>query len=165
MSVMALTYERHAVVRFGPCIDTIDFSMLSSSSPDRFDAFGYIRAFDVENSRSQAVKQVWERSRSRQAVYPPPELFSDATLAQVAARRAVILADHGSILLQMAGFCERQNVRTFVVASQPLEKSPFGYIFSRTIDERFFRKLFDKQVPNQLFQLCYRIARYCTASS
>ncbi|XP_075550199.1 putative glutamate receptor [Dermacentor variabilis] len=51
MSVMALTYERHAVVRFGPCIDTIDFSMLSSSSPDRFDAFGYIRAFDVELQR------------------------------------------------------------------------------------------------------------------
>ncbi|XP_070394213.1 probable glutamate receptor [Dermacentor albipictus] len=56
MSVMALTYERHAVVRFGPCIDTIDFSMLSSSSPDRFDAFGYIRAFDAEVRRGALRK-------------------------------------------------------------------------------------------------------------
>ncbi|KAH6930246.1 hypothetical protein HPB50_012258 [Hyalomma asiaticum] len=74
----------------------------------------------------------------------PTELFSDSTLAKVAARRAVVLSDHGSILLQMAGFCERQNIRTFVVASQPLESSPFGYVFSRSIDECFFRKIFDK---------------------
>ncbi|XP_049524876.1 uncharacterized protein LOC119455077 [Dermacentor silvarum] len=64
--------------------------------------------------------------------------------AEVAAHRAVVLVDHGSILLHMAGFCERQNIRTFVVASQPLDKSPYGYIFSRHIDEDFFRKLFVK---------------------
>ncbi|KAH7951446.1 hypothetical protein HPB52_009079 [Rhipicephalus sanguineus] len=144
ISAMALTYERHGVVRFGPCIDTIDFSILSSASPNQFDAFGYIRAFDVEHSRSQAVKQVWERSRSRRAMTPPTELFSDATFTRVAARRAVVLSDHGSTLFQMTSFCERQNVRTFVVASQPLESSPFGYVFSRSIDERFFRKLFSK---------------------
>ncbi|XP_070393475.1 uncharacterized protein [Dermacentor albipictus] len=100
--------------------------------------------FAAAHSRSQAVKQVWERSRSRRAMYPVAEMFSDAALAQVAARRAVILCDHGSILLQMTGFCERQNVRTFVVASQPIEQSPFGNLFSRSLDERFFRKLFDK---------------------
>ncbi|KAH7951445.1 hypothetical protein HPB52_009078 [Rhipicephalus sanguineus] len=269
MSMMALTYERHSVVRFGPCIDTIDFSMLSSASPNQFDAFSYIRAFDAEvwiavfacliclsclaalgewktaltrsrkycsllgsayghgwdlfgllfaessprryvlasqkllmvawlltvvvlansfgsllkskqavstfkpdvdsvddlaarpyltpvipsgnyyetfarHSRSLAVKQVWERSRSRGAMPPVSGLFTDSMMAQVAARRAVVLADHGSILLQVTGFCERRNVRTFVVASQPLESSPFGYVFSRSIDERFFRKLFDK---------------------
>ncbi|KAH6930248.1 hypothetical protein HPB50_012260 [Hyalomma asiaticum] len=48
MSMMALTYERHSVVRFGPCIDTVEFRMLSSSPPKQFDAFSYIRAFDVE---------------------------------------------------------------------------------------------------------------------
>ncbi|KAL1441589.1 hypothetical protein MTO96_008552 [Rhipicephalus appendiculatus] len=269
MSMMALTYERHGVVRFGPCIDTVDFSILSSSSANQFDAFSYIRAFDAvvwvavfacliclsclvalggwkttltrrrnranflerayghgwdlfgllftessprryvhasqkllmvswlltvvvlansfgsllkskqavstfkpevdsvddlaarahltpivplgnyyetfaRHSRSPAVKQVWERSRSRRAMLPIPKIFTDSIMAQVAARRAVVLADHGSMLLQVTGFCERQNVRTFVVASQPLESSPFGYVFSRSIDERFFRKLFDK---------------------
>ncbi|XP_037517999.1 uncharacterized protein LOC119394765 [Rhipicephalus sanguineus] len=98
----------------------------------------------ARHSRSLAVKQVWERSRSRGAMPPVSGLFTDSMMAQVAARRAVVLADHGSILLQVTGFCERRNVRTFVVASQPLESSPFGYVFSRSIDERFFRKLFDK---------------------
>ncbi|KAH7946400.1 hypothetical protein HPB49_024374 [Dermacentor silvarum] len=269
MSVMALSYERHSIVRFGPCIDTIAFSMLSSSSSAHFDAFSHIDAFDIEvwlavfvciiclscllalsgwkampaqrrncvtffhwaygygwellgllftessprryslasqrllvtvwlmtvvvlsntfgsllkskqavsnfkpevdgvddlaarpyltpiipggnyyqafaeHSRSKSVKKVWERSRARGAFYMPTQLFSDSTLAQVAAHRAVVLVDHGSILLHMAGFCERQNIRTFVVASQPLDKSPYGYIFSRHIDEDFFRKLFVK---------------------
>ncbi|KAL3214731.1 hypothetical protein MRX96_034710 [Rhipicephalus microplus] len=269
MSMMTLTYERHSVLRFGPCIEVIDFTILSSASPNEFDAFGYIRAFDIEvwiavfasliclsclvaigewkemligrtkhasfldcayahgwelfgllfaessprryvhasqkllmvvwlltvvvmgnsfgsllkskqavsifkpevdsvddlaarpyltpvipsrsyletfarHSRSPSVKVVWERSRSRRAMPPISELFTDSVLEQVAAHRAVVLLDQGSILLQVTGFCERRNVRTFVVAGQPLESSPFGFMFSRSIDERFFRKLFDK---------------------
>ncbi|XP_072144384.1 glutamate receptor ionotropic, kainate 5-like isoform X3 [Dermacentor andersoni] len=269
MSVMALSYERHSIVRFGPCIDTIAFSMLSSSSPAHFDAFSYIHAFGIEvwlavlvciiclscllalsswktlsirrrncatffhwaycycwellgllftessprrysltsqrllvtvwlmtvvvlsnsfgsllkskqavfnfkpevdgvddlaarphltpiiprgnyfeafaeYSPSKSVKKVWERSRARGAFYMPTQLFSDSTMAQVAAHRAVVLCERGSILFHMAGFCERQNIRTFVVASQPLDKSPYGYIFSQHFDEDFFRKLFVK---------------------
>ncbi|KAL1441588.1 hypothetical protein MTO96_008551 [Rhipicephalus appendiculatus] len=235
MSAMTLSYERHGVVRFGPCIEAIDFTILSSAPPNQFDAFSYIRAFDVEvwiavftcliclsclaalgewkailtrrrkyaSFLGSAYGHGWELFgllfaessprryvhasqkllmvawlltvivmansfgsllKSKQAVsifkpdvdsvddlaaipYLTPVIPSRSyleTFARVAARRAVVLVDRNSILLHMASFCERQNVRTFVVASQPFEISPFGYIFSRSIDERFFRKLFDK---------------------
>ncbi|KAH6930249.1 hypothetical protein HPB50_012261 [Hyalomma asiaticum] len=220
MSVMALSYERFPIVRFSPCIDTIPFSILSSSSPPQFDAFSYIHAFDVEVScsperyvhssqrlllavwlltvvvlantfgsllksqqavskfipevdgiddlaarpyltpiipggnyfqdyakfsHSMSVKKVWARSRARGAnLLPPHELFSDSTLALVAARRAVVLVEQGSILLRIARFCERENIRSFVVAKHPLDRSPYGYVFSKFIEEGFFRKIFAK---------------------
>ncbi|KAL1441587.1 hypothetical protein MTO96_008550 [Rhipicephalus appendiculatus] len=267
MSVMALSYERFPIVRFGPCIDTIPFSILSSSSPPQFDAFSYIHAFDMEvwigvfacitclstllalggwktmptqrrnctnffnwaygygwelfgllftesspvryvytsqrllmavwlltvvvlantfgsllKSKqavttfkpevdgiddlaarpyltpiipggnyfqdyakfhySKAVKKVWARSRARGANLPPHQLFADSTLAMVAARRAVVLVEQGSILLRIARFCERQNIRTFVVAKHPLDRSPYGYVYSKFIEKNFFRKIF-----------------------
>lgn len=267
---MALSYERFPIVRFSPCIDTIPFSILSSSSPPQFDAFSYIHAFDIEVwiavfvciiclsgllaiggwktmphhrrnranffnwaygygwelfgllftessperyvhssqrlllavwlltvvvlantfgsllksqqavskfipevdgiddlaarpyltpiipggnyfqdyakfSHSKSVKKVWARSRARGAnLLPPHELFSDSTLALVAARRAVVLVEQGSILLRIARFCERENIRSFVVAKHPLDRSPYGYVFSKFIEEGFFRKIFAK---------------------
>ncbi|XP_065311285.1 probable glutamate receptor isoform X4 [Dermacentor albipictus] len=235
LSVMTLSLERHSVVRFGPCIDTVAFSMLASSSPAHFDAFGYIHAFGIEVwlavlvciiclscllalsswktlsiqrrncatffhwtycycwgllgllfaessprryslTSQRLLMTVWLMTvvvlsntfgsllKSKQAVFnfkPEVDGVDDLaarphltpivpkgnyfeTFAQVAAHRAVILCEHGSILLHMADFCERQNIRTFVVASQPLDKSPYGYIFSKHIDKDFFRKLFDK---------------------
>ncbi|XP_054926352.1 uncharacterized protein [Dermacentor andersoni] len=139
----SLLKSKQAVFNFKPEVDSVDDLAARPYLTPIIPKGSYYEAFS-EHSRSQAVKQVWERSRSRRAMYPVAEMFSDAALEQVAARRAVILCDHGSILLQMTGFCERQNVRTFVVASQPIEQSPFGYLFSRSLDERFFRKLFDK---------------------
>ncbi|XP_077520186.1 putative glutamate receptor [Amblyomma americanum] len=267
ISLMTINHERHGVVRYGPCLDAIAFTILSSSPPPRFDAFDYIRAFDIEvwllivvflviiscllavgewmpssahcrktgqlfrkayafgwdllglllsescprrygrvsqqvllavwlmtvvvlansfasllksqqavanfepdvdsiedvaerpyltpviptgtyyeifaeHTNSEAVKNVWALSRHRKAMFPMHEIFSDSRLAKVAERRAVIITDHGSILVNMAAYCERHNVRTFVVARHPLEQSPFGYAFSPLLDGEIFRKIY-----------------------
>ncbi|XP_072144386.1 uncharacterized protein [Dermacentor andersoni] len=139
----SLLKSKQAVFNFKPEVDGVDDLAARPHLTPIIPRGNYFEAF-AEYSPSKSVKKVWERSRARGAFYMPTQLFSDSTMAQVAAHRAVVLCERGSILFHMAGFCERQNIRTFVVASQPLDKSPYGYIFSQHFDEDFFRKLFVK---------------------
>lgn len=46
-AMMASTYGRHKVVDFGPTLEISELAILSGTAEDRFDAFGFLRAFSL----------------------------------------------------------------------------------------------------------------------
>lgn len=90
------------------------------------------------------MKKVWEISRKKKGMIPLNSAYSGANLRQVAERRAVLALDSGSVLFNMALFCERENMRNFYIAKQPIEETRFVYSFSKHLDRRIYQEISNK---------------------
>ncbi|XP_042142207.1 glutamate receptor ionotropic, kainate 5 [Ixodes scapularis] len=98
----------------------------------------------TQDSSSPHVKKVWEMARKKKGMVPLHTFFSDGNLRQVAERQAVMAMERGSMLFNMAAFCEREGVRNFYVAQQLIEQTPFVYMFSKHLDRRIYEEIFKK---------------------
>ncbi|KAH9373733.1 hypothetical protein HPB48_018622 [Haemaphysalis longicornis] len=142
-SFASLLKSNRAVNNFRPEVDSIEDIAERPHLTPITTSGTYYETFD-KNSKSEAVKKVWALSRRRNSVLPMPEAFSDATLTQVVSRRAVLMANLDSLLLHMANYCERRNVRTFILGRQPIEETQLGYAFSKRLPEPYFRRIFTR---------------------
>ncbi|EEC14728.1 hypothetical protein IscW_ISCW021648 [Ixodes scapularis] len=139
----SLLKSRHAVGNSVPIADSIVDVAARSYLRPIIAAGTYYEQLDKDSS-SPHVKKVWEMARKKKGMVPLHAFFSDENLRQVAERQAVMAMERGSMLFNMAAFCEREGVRNFYVAQQLIEQTPFVYMFSKHLDRRIYEEIFKK---------------------
>ncbi|CAN7937722.1 unnamed protein product, partial [Ixodes hexagonus] len=142
-SFASLLKSQHAVGNYVPEVDSIADVAARPHLRPIFAMGTFYEEYDKGLS-SPDVKKVWATARKTKGIVPPKEYYSDSNLRQVAGRRAVMAIESGSVLSNMALFCEREDVRNFYIAKQPIEQTPFVFYFSKQLDRRIYDKMYKK---------------------